>query len=62
MRQSLNVLREALALNGSEAVVTQWFRETLQVFGMKTPATLISEGGAEAVIEYLRSIESGSTG
>lgn len=62
VRQSLAVLREALGLNGREAVVIKWFREKLEVFGMKSPAVLVSEGKAEALIDYIRSIESGSSG
>jgi uncharacterized protein (DUF2384 family) len=62
MRQSLAVLREALGLNGSEAVVIEWFRDNLEVFGRKTPAALVSEGKTEAVVDYIRSIESGSSG
>jgi hypothetical protein len=62
MRQSLAVLREALGMNGSEAVVIEWFRKKSEVFGMKTPAVLVSEGKAEALIDYIRSIESGSSG
>jgi hypothetical protein len=62
MRQSLGVLRGALGLNGSEAVVIEWFRNNLEVFGMKTPAALVSKGMTEAVIDYIRSIESGSSG
>ena len=63
MRQPIAVLREALALNEDEALVLQWFREIpLPEFGMKTPATLVSEGKVESLLRYIQSIASGSSG
>jgi hypothetical protein len=63
VRQSLAILGEAMALNEDETSVLRWFRDQpLPEFGMKTPAVLVSEGDAESLPSYIRSIESGASG
>jgi len=57
------VLDRALELNPDEAVVLRWFTtEPLKPFGMKTPAELVVAGKAAAVLDYIESIASGSSG
>lgn len=63
IRQSLSVLAEAMKLNPDEASVFRWFRDQcLPEFRMKTPATLVSEGKAVALLSYIASIEAGASG
>jgi hypothetical protein len=50
-------------LNEGEISALRWFRDQpLPEFGMKTPADLVSKGSAEALLNYIRSIESGASG
>jgi len=57
------VLERALELNPDEAVVLRWFTtEPLKPFGMKTPAEMIVAGKGGAVLDYIESIASGSSG
>jgi hypothetical protein len=57
------VLERALELNPDEIVVLRWFTtEPLKPFGMQTPAELVVAGKAGAVLDYIESIASGSSG
>jgi hypothetical protein len=61
--ESLIVLGAALVLNKDEARVRLWFcREKIADFGQKTPAVLVAEGKADALLKYIQSISSGSSG
>ena len=61
--ESLIVLGAALVLNKDESRVRLWFcREKLSDFGQKTPAVLVAEGKADALLKYIQSISSGSGG
>lgn len=61
--ESLIVLGAALVLNKDEARVRLWFcREKISDFGQKTPLALVAEGKADALLSYIKSISSGSSG
>jgi hypothetical protein len=61
--ESLIVLGAALVLNKDEARVRLWFcQERIADFDHKTPAGLVADGKADALLSYIKSISSGSTG
>jgi hypothetical protein len=61
--ESLIVLGAALVLNKDEERVRLWFRrEKISDFGHKTPAVLVAEGKADALLKYIESISFGSSG
>ena len=62
-RGAVAVLEEAMTINPDESRVLQWFNEQPLVdFSMKRPAEIVADGQTEALLEYVRSLESGSTG
>jgi hypothetical protein len=63
MRDSLRVLSAAFSVAGNTDRATYWYRNTpIPEFGHRTAEQLVSDGKTEAVVSYLTSIESGSTG
>ena len=61
--ESLIVLGAALVLRKDENRVRIWFcRSEIFEFGQKTPAALVAEGKADALLNYIKSISAGSTG
>ncbi|MBC8088560.1 MAG: hypothetical protein H7Z40_14945 [Phycisphaerae bacterium] len=61
--ESLFVLGAALVLNKDEARVRLWFcRERISDLGQKTPAVLVAESKADALLSYIKSISSGTSG
>ena len=60
---AVRVLDRALELNPDEAMVLSWFwTGRLNDFGSKTPVEIISAGDSDAILSYIGSIESGSSG
>lgn len=63
LRDAVAVLEGAMTINSDEALVLQWFREQpLEDFGMKRPVEIVAAGHADALLKYLASLDSGSTG
>jgi uncharacterized protein (DUF2384 family) len=63
LRESVRVLAAATEVSGDQGKAMFWFRnEPIRDFGYQTAEKLVSAGKADAVIDYLQSIESGSTG
>ena len=63
LRDAVRVLAAAFTLAGSTDRAMFWFRShPIQDFEYKTPETLVSEGRANAVIQYIESLHAGATG
>lgn len=63
MRNAVRVLQAAADLRGNVDEALFWFRNhPLRDFDRKTADRLVAEGKTEAVLRYLRSLESGATG
>ena len=63
MRDALRVVSAAMDIQPDRSRAIYWFRNTpIQEFSHCTAEHLVSHGRVEAVISYLESIASGSTG
>jgi hypothetical protein len=63
MRDTLRVLSAAMAVAGDRDRAIYWYRNTpIPEFRHKTAEQLVSTGKTDAIVSYLVSIESGSTG
>jgi uncharacterized protein (DUF2384 family) len=63
LRDAVRVLAAAFTLAGSADRALYWFRShPIQDFDYKTPEALVSEGRANAVIQYIESLNAGATG
>lgn len=63
MRDALRVLQAAADLRGNVDEALFWFKNfPIRDFDRKTADHIVSEGKAEAMIGYLRSLEAGATG
>jgi hypothetical protein len=63
MRDTLRVLSAAMGVAGDRDRAIYWYRNTpIPEFEHLTAEHLVSTGKTDAVVLYLRSIESGSTG
>lgn len=63
MRDALRVLSAAMGVAGDRARAIYWYRNTpIPEFRHRTAEQLVSRGKADAVVSYLLSIESGSSG
>lgn len=63
LREMRKVIAEAAALTGDLSKAILWFRnEVIDDYDRKTPADLVAEGKIEAVLAYLRDLESGARG
>lgn len=63
LRQALRVIKAATDLNGEVKSALFWYRnEPLATFGYKTAETLLTEGRADDVLQYMSSLESGASG
>ena len=63
MRESLRVISAVRAINGDLRSAIFWYRNTpIPEFDHRTAESLVVEGKTEAVVRYLDSISSGSTG
>jgi hypothetical protein len=63
MRDTLRVLSAAMAVGGDRDRAIYWYRNTpIPEFRHRTAESLVSAGKTDAVVSYLLSIESGSTG
>lgn len=56
------VISAAEIIAGSRLAALAWFERPLRALGDQSPAQLVSEGRAEAVLAYLDSVESGFLG
>ena len=60
---AIAALEEAMIINPDESRVLQWFNsERLDTFAMKTPAEVVADAQGDALVQFIRSLESGSTG
>jgi len=63
MRDTLSVLSAAMDVNRDYVRAMYWYKNSpIPEFGHRTAEQLVSAGKAEAVISYLLSVASGSTG
>lgn len=63
LREALRVLRAATDISGDVERAIFWFKnEPLREFDYKTAQTLVSEGRADAAIQYLQMAEAGFLG
>lgn len=63
LRESLRVLSAAIVVTGDHDRAAYWFRNVpIPEFRHRTAAELVSKGHTDAVLDYLASIDSGSTG
>lgn len=63
MRDTLRVLSAAMGVTGDRDRVIYWYRNTpISEFQHRTAEHLVSTGKTDAVVSYLLSIESGSSG
>ena len=63
MRDTLRVLSASMAVAGDRDRAIYWYRNTpIPEFKHRTAEQLVSTGKTDAVVSYLLSIESGSTG
>lgn len=63
MRDTLRVLSATMAVSGDRDRAIYWYRNTpVPEFQHRTAEQLVSAGKTDAVVSYLLSIESGSTG
>ena len=63
MRDTLRVLSAAMEINPDQVQAMYWYKNTpIPEFQHRTGERLVSAGKTEAVISYLLSIASGSTG
>lgn len=63
MRDTLRVLSAAAAVSGDRARTIYWYRNSpIPEFEHRTAEQLVSAGKTDAVVSYLLSIASGSTG
>jgi uncharacterized protein (DUF2384 family) len=56
------VVSAAEAIAGSRLAAVAWMDQPLRTLGDHSPAQMVSEGRADAVLAYLASIESGYLG
>lgn len=63
MRDALRVISAAFRVAGNTDRATYWYRNTpIPEFGHRTAEQLVSAGKTDAVVQYLTSIDAGSTG
>lgn len=63
MRDIVKVLAAAYRVNEDRERTVFWFiNHPIAEFGYQTPADLLRDGKAEAVIKYLATLEGGATG
>jgi uncharacterized protein (DUF2384 family) len=63
MRQIIRVISAATEVSGDLNKAIYWYRnEPIADYRHKSAAELVAEGHAEAVLAYLRDLESGSSG
>ena len=63
MREALRVLSAAMEINPDRVRAIYWYRNApIAEFGHRTAEQLVAQGKAEAVVSYLASIASGSSG
>ncbi len=63
MREALRVVSASAGITGDEDRAIYWMRNTpIPEFDNRTAMDLVAEGKADAVVKYLQSIESGSSG
>ena len=63
LRDAVAVLEAAMTINSDESRVLQWFnRQPLEDFSMRKPVEIVADGQADALLKYVISLESGSTG
>lgn len=63
MRDALRVLSAAMSMTGDRDRAIYWYRNTpIPEFKHQTAEHLVSTGRTDAVVSYLQSIESGSSG
>lgn len=63
MQDAVLVFAEAVHLNPDEEIAIRWFHQAkLSDFEDRTPAEVIADGMAGALIEYIRSLDAGWTG
>ena len=63
LRDALRVLAAAFELAGDESRALFWYRNhPIADFGYKSAETLVSEGHADRVIEYVESLQAGAAG
>jgi uncharacterized protein (DUF2384 family) len=56
------VMHEVRSVVGTDDAASTWMNEPLRIFGDKTPAEVVSDGRENDVIDYIRSLKSGSPG
>jgi uncharacterized protein (DUF2384 family) len=52
------VMHKAKEIVGNDDAANAWMEEAVPAFGGKTPAALVNEGRAEAVLAYISSLKS----
>ncbi|MCC7006928.1 MAG: DUF2384 domain-containing protein [Ottowia sp.] len=63
IREAVRVVRAAADISGDIDRAIFWYRnEPLPVFKYKTAETLVSEGRADDVLNYVMSLQAGATG
>ncbi|RZL91142.1 MAG: DUF2384 domain-containing protein [Variovorax sp.] len=63
LREALRVLRAAFDLSGDMQVALRWYRtEPLGAFRYVTAETLVSQGRASDVVNYIESLRAGALG
>lgn len=63
LREALRVIKAATEVSGDVNKALFWYRnEPLSEFGFKTAESLQSEGRTKAVLKYVASLETGSSG
>jgi len=63
MREMIRVITTTATLTGDVKKALYWFRnEPIIDYDHKTPAQLVAEGHADAVMAYLRDLENGANG
>jgi hypothetical protein len=61
--QRTRVIRAAARISGSHELAVEWFEnELLEVFGSRTPQTLVAEGRTEELLAYIQSLDAGFLG
>jgi uncharacterized protein (DUF2384 family) len=63
LRQSVRVIAAATDVRGDTEAATYWYRnQPLAPFGYKTAVQVVSEGKADEIIRYIKSVEAGAGG
>lgn len=63
MRDAVRVINAAEEVSGSQGKAIYWYRNSpIPEFGQKTAEELVAVGKVRAVLRYLESVESGTTG